>query len=371
MSSAPLASGAHKINVMICDDSSVMRGAFSRMLEGDSSIHIRYLAANGQLALRALEATKGEIDVILLDIEMPVMDGLTALPQLLAVDPSVQVIVSSALSEEQGRNTFKAMQLGAKDCIPKPRNMRDPDSLNAFQQQLLTRVRDLATARRKRLNLPLPQDVAAPSPRAVAPLTTLARPVLRPQALAIGSSTGGPQAVLAVLKNLPLDPELPVFITQHMPATFTKIFAEQITKSTPWPCREGGDGMEVRGGHAYLAPGDYHLTVLKTPSGVRVQLNQDPPESFCRPAVDPMLRALATVYGKGLLTIILTGMGSDGEKGIRRVVDAGGVVLAQDEASSVVWGMPGAAARTGLCTAILPLDQIAPYLNRVLRGGAA
>lgn len=370
-----------RIGIIVCDDSSVIRGTFTRLLEEEPDFEVRASLPNGQLALRALENARPEhpVDVVLLDIEMPVMDGLTALPHLLAIDPTVQVIVASAVSVEQSRSSLKAISLGAKDFIPKPRNMRDADSMAAFRQQLVSRVRALAHSRRQAQGLSwpssraeMPAAVPLPSspPRSPAAVATRIRPLTCPQALAVGCSTGGPQALLSVLKALPRDPRLPVFVTQHMPATFTKIFADQISKSTPWPCLEAAEGMPVTGGRIYLAPGDWHMLVRTSPNGPVLTVNQDPQENFCRPAVDPMLRSLAAVYGRGLLTVILTGMGSDGEKGCRVVAEAGGAVIAQDEATSVVWGMPGAAARTGLCSAILPLPEIAPTLARLIRGVA-
>ncbi len=368
-----------RIGVMVCDDSSIIRGTFTRLLEEEPDFEVRASLPNGALALRTLENVPPDqpIDVILLDIEMPMMDGLTALPHLLAIDPSVQIIIASSISPEQGRSSLKAINLGAKDFIPKPRNMRDPDSLDAFRQQLVSRVRELGRSRRRLLGLPLPtvrneigKNPVPPLPQTATATPTRNRALTRPQALAIGCSTGGPQALLSVLKALPYDRQLPVFITQHMPATFTRIFAEQLSKSTAWPCDEATDGQSVSGGRIYLAPGDWHMLIQASSSGPRIALTRDPPENFCRPAVDPMLRSLSTVYGRGLLAVILTGMGSDGEKGCRIVAEAGGAVIAQDEATSVVWGMPGAAARSGVCSAVLPLPEIAPTLGRLLRGGA-
>jgi two-component system, chemotaxis family, protein-glutamate methylesterase/glutaminase len=193
---------------------------------------------------------------------------------------------------------------------------------------------------------------------------------LRPDILAIGSSTGGPQALIQVLTHLKHQPHLPVFITQHMPAAFTKVLAEQITRQTAWPCRQAENGDEVKGGNCYLAPGDYHMVLRQGAAGLRLRLEQTPPENFCRPAVDPMLRSLSTVYGRRLLVVILTGMGHDGLEGCKAVTKAGGHVLAQDEATSAVWGMPGAVAKGGLTHAVLPLGDIAPYINDTfLRGG--
>ena len=190
--------------------------------------------------------------------------------------------------------------------------------------------------------------------------------ITRPDILAIGSSTGGPQALFAFLKGLPKTVNLPVVITQHMPATFTSILAEHITRMTGWPCTEAKDGDVLETGKILLAPGDFHMTIVQKGPQRVVSLNQDPPENFCRPAVDPMLRSLVKVFGPRIFTVILTGMGNDGAKGSQQVVQAGGTVIAQDEKSSVVWGMPGAVASAGLCSAVLPIDQLAGYVVNYL-----
>jgi two-component system chemotaxis response regulator CheB len=189
--------------------------------------------------------------------------------------------------------------------------------------------------------------------------------------LCIGSSTGGPQALFKVLGALPKTLRMPILLTQHMPATFTSILADHITRSTGWECVEATDGMPVQSGRVHLAPGDYHMLAERAGTGTVLRLKKDPPENFCRPAVDPMLRSVIATWGGQALAVILTGMGHDGQKGSQALVEAGGTVIAQDEASSVVWGMPGAVARAGLCTAVLPLDQIAPWIDRQTQRWAA
>lgn len=192
------------------------------------------------------------------------------------------------------------------------------------------------------------------------------------RALAIGSSTGGPQALFKLFEDLRGSlSKVPVFVTQHMPATFTTILAEHLGRSSGMDCAEAEDGEPVRAGRIYVARGDYHLVVKPGPSGPVIKINQDPPENFCRPAVDPMLRSLAAVYERRLLTVILTGMGQDGMRGSRVVVEKGGVVIGQDEATSVVWGMPGAVATNGLCSAVLPLDRIAAQVRKLTEGASA
>jgi two-component system chemotaxis response regulator CheB len=192
-----------------------------------------------------------------------------------------------------------------------------------------------------------------------------------PRIIAIGSSTGGPQALLEVLRDMAASVKLPILITQHMPATFTTLLAEHIERATGVPCAEGKDGETITGGRIYLAPGNFHMMVERAGAGSVIRLNQNPPENFCRPSVDPMLRSMAPLYGASLLTIILTGMGSDGQKGAAEVVQAGGTVIAQDEATSVVWGMPGAVATSGLCSAVLPIKEIGPSVRKLVMRSAA
>jgi two-component system chemotaxis response regulator CheB len=190
----------------------------------------------------------------------------------------------------------------------------------------------------------------------------------RPAILAIGSSTGGPKALFKLLAAIASDLTVPVVITQHLPATFTAILAEHVQKASHRPTKEAATGDVLQSGHIYVAPGDYHLTVVADGSVRAIRLNQDPPENYCRPAVDPMFRSIARVYGSSALAVVLTGMGSDGREGGRVLVDAGGTMIVQDEATSVVWGMPGAVATAGLAAMVLPLDQIGPAVSRLIRG---
>src|SRR3546814_188833 len=215
----------------------------------------------------------------------------------------------------------------------------------------------------------LPISVRVPRP--LRPISLRRPSAVLPRAIAIGSSTGGPQALLEVLRDLAKSVKLPILVTQHMPATFTTLLAEHIARATGMPCAEGRDGEAVAAGRIYLAPGNYHMTVEGAAAGCVIRLNQNPPENFCRPSVDPMLRSLASFYGAALLTIILTGMGTDGQKGAAEAVAAGGTVVAQDEATSVVWGMPGAVATSGLCSAVLPLREIGPSVRKLVMRSAA
>jgi two-component system chemotaxis response regulator CheB len=318
-------------------------------LEGDPEVQIVASVGDGQMAVNTLAKDKAKIEVIVLDIEMPRMDGLTALPELLKIDPDVPVVMASTLTERNADISLKALALGAKDYIPKPTSTRELTGAEDFKRDLLAKVKTFAAARRRKAGGPVQL-----------------RPAGRraPQVLCIGSSTGGPQALFKVIGGLPKTMRLPILLTQHMPATFTSILADHIKRSTGWDCVEATDGMPVTTGRVHLAPGDYHMIAERGAGGTVLRLNQNPPENFCRPAVDPMLRSATEVWGGQVLALILTGMGHDGQKGSEVLVNAGGTVIAQDEATSVVWGMPGAVARAGLCTAVLPLDQIAPWIDR-------
>ena len=384
------------VRVMVVDDSAVVRGLVTRMLEEDPSFSVVASVGNGQMALNALE--RQSIEVVVLDIEMPVMDGLTALPKMLQIDPDLQIIMASTLTLKNADISLRALEAGAADYIPKPTSSRDISGGSDFKHELLDKVKALA-ARRRRLprrtvsstGVPLSQalrpsptaPVHAPSAAGAATGTsTLAarthsslyptgQVILRqpsmeaPDVIAIGSSTGGPQALFAVLGAIKAGSiRQPILITQHMPATFTTILAEHITRISGWDAAEGKDGEVIKSNRIYIAPGDFHMVVEVKGVDKVIRLNKNPPENFCRPAVDPMLRSISAAWGRRVLAVILTGMGSDGSKGGQVVVSNGGTVIAQDEPSSVVWGMPGAAANSGICSAVLPLTEIPQFILR-------
>lgn len=369
---------------MVVDDSAVIRGLITRMLEGDADINVVASVGNGQLAVNQLTRNPGEIDVVILDIEMPVMDGLTALPLLLKADPNIKVIMASTLTKRNAEISLRALSAGATEYVPKPSTARELSGENDFRRELLDKVKGLGIIHREAVGKPVPSRPAPAAPAPAADGPAAAKPAAKPadgwrlakgaeielrqagtskpDILAIGSSTGGPQALFDFLKGLPKTINLPVVITQHMPATFTSILAEHITRMTGWPCSEAKDGDVIEAGKILLAPGDYHMLVAQKGPQRVVNLTQDPPENFCRPAVDPMLRSVVKVYGPRVFTVILTGMGNDGAKGAVEVVNAGGTVIAQDEKTSVVWGMPGAAAAAGVCSAVLPISELAGYV---------
>jgi len=370
------AGNADQIRVMLVDDSAVVRGLVTRILEEDPGIAVIASVGNGQMALSALD--RQEVDVIVLDSEMPIMDGMTALPKLLAADPGVRIIMQSTLTLKGADISMRALQMGAADYIPKPTATRELAGGMDFKSELLGKVKALGQARRRDPNRkPRPgvsnalRPAAAPAPRPSL-LHPAGPPQLRthtpevPDVIAIGSSTGGPQALFNLLGTMRAGTvKQPILITQHMPATFTTILAEHITRVSGWDAKEGVDGEVVKSGRVYIAPGDFHMQVEVKGTDKVIRLNKNPPENFCRPAVDPMLRSISAAYGKRVLVAILTGMGSDGAKGGQVVVQGGGTVIAQDEATSVVWGMPGAAANAGICSAVLPLPEIAPWMIKL------
>ncbi|HER25928.1 MAG TPA: chemotaxis response regulator protein-glutamate methylesterase [Rhodospirillales bacterium] len=359
---------------MIVDDSAVIRGLTTRILEADKEIQIVASVGNGKLAVSNLD--RYDVDVVVLDIEMPVMDGLTALPLLLEIDPSVKIVISSTLSLRNANISIQALEAGASDYLPKPTSTVDIHAEGGFRRELVEKVKALGIARRSKIRpSPSPERKAgvAAAPAIVKPAAkdfTLRKPgLLPPKILAVGSSTGGPQALLEFFKGLSPSINLPVVLTQHMPPTFTTIMAQHITKMTEWDCREGVDGEELRSGVIYLAPGDNHMQVVKKGDSLVIELNQGPQENFCRPAVDPMLRSIVNIFGGKIITVILTGMGADGHKGCVEVVNSGGTVIAQDETTSVVWGMPGAVAMDNICSAVLPLGELASHVENFISKG--
>lgn len=368
--------------VMVVDDSAVVRGLVTRMLEGDPAIAVVASVGNGQAALQSLE--RHDIEVVVLDIEMPIMDGLTALPKMLQKDPDLQIIMSSTLTLKNADISLRAMEAGAADYIPKPSTSKEITGGVDFKHDLLEKVKILGAVRRgprrrspmgraatpalpPRSKEPLARPSFNASPAAPVQIVTRQASSDIPEVIGIGSSTGGPQALFKVLSALRAAGGVsqPIVITQHMPATFTTILAQHIQRLAGMEAAEGQDGEVLKGGRVYVAPGDFHMTVETKGNDKILRIAKGPPENFCRPSVDPMFRSLAKAYGRRVLAVVLTGMGADGAKGGAEIFKAGGTVLAQDEATSVVWGMPGATAQAGICAAVLPIDDIAPYVKKL------
>ena len=351
---APDSMVTQRIRVLLCDDSLVARCVLERLLADHPAIEIVAKAANGLEALHVVRA--GGVDVVVLDVEMPVMDGLTALPRLRAADPTIRVLMSSSFTTQGAAIALQALRLGAADFIAKPAAVAGSAADGVFRNELLAKILGLGR-----------QSHAKRTPRNTGPAVRLRPgPQQRPAILAIGSSTGGPAALLALFQALGNRISVPILLTQHMPPLFTAQLAGQISRLGGPSCAEAVHEEPLRPGHVHLAPGNRHMTVANSPSGPVIALTSDPPENFCRPAVDPMLRSVGRAYPGRVLVLMLTGMGQDGLAGSEQIVAGGGSVIAQDEASSVVWGMPGAVARAGLCQAVLPLDAVAPLLLQLV-----
>ena len=358
---------------MVVDDSVVIRGLIARWIGSEPDMVVAASLRTGLDAVNQIERVNP--DVAVLDIEMPELDGISALPLLLAKKRDLIIIMASTLTRRNAEISFKALSLGASDYIPKPESTREPAAAEIFRHDLIQKIRHLGAKVRRAATPSPPLAPREPLPRQ--PMAPVAQPQLMrrafstqaPRALLIGSSTGGPQALMTLVTELgPVIDRFPVLITQHMPPTFTTILAEHLARSSHRPAHEAVDGEIVKAGQIYLAQGGRHMRVARHGADVVIALDDGPPVNFCRPAVDPLFTSAIDVWQGGILAVVLTGMGSDGMRGGKEIVAAGGSVIAQDEASSVVWGMPGAAANAGICAAVLPLNQIAPKLVRLFSG---
>jgi two-component system chemotaxis response regulator CheB len=363
----PTELSAKPIKVMIVDDSAVVRGLVARWIEEEPGLEVVARHANGRLAVEDLE--RSAPDIMLLDIEMPVMDGLEALPLLLKARPDLRVLMVSTLTRRNAEISFKALALGALDYVPKPDTNREITTSLDFRREVIRKIKLLGRARTHR---PMAEGASAPTDGETgAPRFAFRRrpfSLVPPRVVAIGSSTGGPEALASVLGVAsPSLSRVPVVIAQHMPPVFTSILAERLARATGHDTKEGSEGEKLKPGTIYVAPGNHHMTVVD-PAQPVLRIGDEPPVHFCRPAVDPLFASVATTFGPAALGIVLTGMGYDGAAGARAIAEAGGTVIAQDEASSVVWGMPGAAASVGACAAILPPVEIAETTAKLIRG---
>jgi two-component system chemotaxis response regulator CheB len=342
------------IKVLVVDDSSVVRRIVTEVLGRDPAVTVVGTAANGALALAKLPLLAP--DVLVLDLEMPEMDGLTTLTELRKTHPRLPVIIFSTLTERGAIATLEAFGRGASDYVTKPTSAGPGSGAQErIEQELLPKIKALGS----RPTLSVPGRTRA----AVAPAGRI-------DIVAIGVSTGGPNALAAVIPALPADFPLPIVVVQHMPPVFTRFLANRLDQLSPLSVREGEPDAVLAPGTVWIAPGDHHMVLAKDGPEVRLQLNQGPQENSCRPAVDPLFRSVAEVYGGRALGLVLTGMGSDGLAGARVLHGAGGQIMAQDQGTSVVWGMPGAVTEAGLATT-WPLSEIAPELLRRAAFGRA
>ena len=338
------------IGVLICDDSATIRGILSATLGGDPDLKIVGTAVNGEACLATIPTAKP--DLVLLDVEMPVMDGITTLREIRRRFGKLPVVMFSSLTERGAKATVDALLAGANDYVAKPAGLDAREVADRIRVDVIGRIKSL-----------VPRGAAGPGGRSPRPTGATAAPPRavrqdRIQGVVIAVSTGGPTALAEVLPAFVPDARVPTLVVQHMPAFFTAHLAERLAKTAGLPVREATDGEVVRAGEVLLAPGGRHLEIVSDAGQPRVRLSDAPPENSCRPAADVLFRSAVKLWGSGTLGVVLTGMGKDGLAGSREIVAAGGSVIAQDEFSSVVWGMPGEVVRAGLADAVLPLPQV-------------
>ncbi len=351
-----------RIRVLIVDDAVVIRRLVGDVLGADPDIEVVGTAANGRIGLQKI--TQCNPDVVTMDVEMPDMDGIATLKELRKTWLKLPVIMFSTLTERGAAATLDALQAGASDYVTKPANVGSVTAgLEAVRRDLIPKIKALAG----RTAAPAPVAAVPPPSRQVATLALPHAPANQAgqvNIVAIGVSTGGPNALAAILPALPAGLPVPIVIVQHMPPMFTRLLAERLDAQSAIKVAEGRAGMTLEPGHAYIAPGDFHMTLQKRGTAMTIAVNQEPPENSCRPAVDVLFRSVVAQFGSSTLGVILTGMGQDGLRGCELIRESGGQVIAQDEASSVVWGMPGFVARAGLADRVLPLNTIAGELAR-------
>jgi len=347
-----------KIRVLIVDDSVVIRRLLTDSLAGDPDLEVVGTAADGKIALAKI--TQVNPDIITLDMEMPVMDGLETLTAIRKIYPKLPVIMFSTLTARGAAATLDALARGASDYVTKPANVGSVTvAVQRIREELVPKIKGLCRRPADIVSCPVIRKLTGVIAAASASIDVLA----------IGVSTGGPNALAALLPGLTAQFPVPVVIVQHMPPMFTRLLAERISAVSNLRAREGEAGALLAAGEAWVAPGDSHMEVERTAGGVKLRLHDGPPENSCRPAVDVLFRSVAKVFGNRSLAVVLTGMGQDGLIGCQFIREAGGQVLAQDEASSVVWGMPGAVSQAGLAEKVLPLNELAGEINRRIDAG--
>jgi two-component system, chemotaxis family, protein-glutamate methylesterase/glutaminase len=363
-----------KIRVLVVDDSVVVRRLVSDALNADPGVEVVGTAANGRIALAKIPQCNP--DVIILDVEMPIMDGLETIAAIREQWRRLPVVMFSTLTERGASVTLDALALGANDYVPKPTNVGNvANAILRVQQDLLPRVHALGAGSASRsMATAAPGRAAAPGTATAGARVATAAPraVGRIDVVVIAVSTGGPNALGEVVPRLPATLAVPVLVVQHMPPLFTKMLADRLDARSALQVVEAADGDVPTPGGVWLAPGGKHLVLARSGAGTVLRTNEDPMENSCRPAADPLLRSVVAAHGANVLAVVLTGMGQDGLRGAKAVRDAGGQVIVQDEASSVVWGMPGFVARAGIADAICPLDAVAREITgRVRKGRSA
>ena len=343
-----------RIRILVVDDSVVIRKLLSDTLAADPALEVVGTASDGRIALARIAQLSP--DLVTLDVEMPVMNGLETLAELRKVYPKLPVVMFSTLTERGAGATLEALSLGASDYATKPSNTGSPaDAVAAIRAELVPKIKALCATHTTRLK-------TLPPPRPPVPVR---RPLHRRiEIVTIGTSTGGPNALAEVLPHIPRDFPVPIVVVQHMPPIFTRLLADRLAAHSQIPVHEGSEGVLLSAGEAWIAPGNFHMTIKRTGLQWRLQLNQDPPENSCRPAVDVLFRSVAQVYGADVLGIVMTGMGSDGVIGSRLIRQRGGEVIVQDEETSVVWGMPGLVYAAGQVDGVYPLDQLGSEITR-------
>jgi two-component system chemotaxis response regulator CheB len=357
------------IRVLVVDDSVVVRHVISDALKSDKGIEVVAAVSNGRAALEKLNVLKP--DLLTLDLEMPEMDGLTLLAELAKRQARLPVIVFSTLTEHGARATLEALTRGASDYVCKPSGQRNVSAtMEKIRAELIPKIYGLARRR---------GPAGAASPRAGKPAAAQLKPAAAPrhggvptgrvEAVVIGVSTGGPSALADLIPHLPREVSVPILIVQHMPPVFTQVLAQRLASTSQLKVKEAAQHDRLEPGVVYIAPGDHHMRVNGSSRGAWISLDQSPPENGCRPAVDPLFQSAAQIYGKGLLALVLTGLGHDGTKGAGDVRRASGTVWVQDEATSAAWGMPSSIVEAGHAQRVLPLWLIPRGIVEAVIGG--
>jgi len=356
-----------KIKILVVDDSVVVRRMVSDALSADPQLEVVGAAANGKIALARIPQVNP--DAVILDVEMPEMDGLETLKRLRQTHLFLPVIMFSTLTQRGAAATLDALSLGANDYVTKPANVGSAhQAIEQIRAELIPKIK-MFCGKAAGLEVTPAAGVARPVLRASKGLLAPVSHLGKVEVVAIGVSTGGPNALSELVPDFPADFSVPVVIVQHMPPVFTKLLAERLAAKAQIKVEEGAPGRALKAGYAFIAPGNYHMIVQREERAVRIQTHQEPPENSCRPAVDVLFRSVAETYGAGALGVVMTGMGQDGLRGCERIREVGGQIVVQDEATSVVWGMPGYVANAGLADRVLPVHQIGSEIVRRVRAG--